>query len=158
MLLNGKQKIKILEPRKGGCHYLKVDSKEVETWKNKKRTRLICILDNRVEFRCGLNHLGDGNFFVIISNARLKKLKKKLDDEVCFEILEDPNPLGVDIPDVLLILLEQDKELKHHFDGLTDGKKRGIIHQIIRIKNVDLQVSRSIKLIQEANQPKGIRK
>jgi len=37
---------------------------------------------------------------------------------------------------------------------LTPGKKRNIIHQINRIKDIDKQIRKGIKLIQESIQPR----
>ena len=59
-----------------------------------------------------------------------------------FEIYEDPNPLGVEVPEVLDVLLVQDDQLKAIYDKLTDGKKRSLIYSINKVKNVDLQVEK----------------
>ena len=64
-----------------------------------------------------------------------------------FSVCEDPNPLGVSLPESLQVLLDQDHWLSKKFESLTDGKKRAIIHQINRIKNVDLQIQRAQELI-----------
>lgn len=114
---------------------------------NKRKTRLICTLDNQLEFRCGLNHLGDGNFFVILSGKNLKVLGKTVGDSISFQLHEDPDPLGVPMPEVLQVLLDQDESMKNKFDQLTMGKKRNIIFQIARIKDVDKQVSKALSLI-----------
>ena len=53
--------------------------------------------------------------------------------------------MGVAIPETIKVLLEQDDLLSKKFDTLKDGKKRAIIHQINRIKNVDLQIERAQK-------------
>lgn len=39
---------------------------------------MICDIDSTVNFRCGLNHLGDGDFYVIVAGKYLKKLNKSL--------------------------------------------------------------------------------
>ncbi|MFM2363487.1 MAG: hypothetical protein RLZZ316_2389, partial [Bacteroidota bacterium] len=41
----------------------------------------------------------------------------------------------------------QDKELNSKFSKLTDGKKRSIIVQTSKIKDIDKQISKAIKLI-----------
>ena len=79
---------------------------------------------------------------------------KKLGDKLHFELNEDPNPLGVDMPEILDAIIEQDEQLKDIFDSLTLGKKRNIIHQIIKIKDIDKQIQKSIKLINESTQPR----
>jgi hypothetical protein len=143
----GEQIIGQLEKRKGGYFFMKVDAEIVDTFENKRKTRFICKLDNKITFQCGLNHLGDGNFFIIISTKNLKLIGRQLGETIPFELIEDPNPLGIDLPEIIGTLLEQDIELKNKFDQLTDGKKRSIIIQISKIKDIDKQVSKTIELM-----------
>lgn len=136
-----------LEKRKGGYSYLKIEAEIVNKFKNKRDTRLLCTLDKSLTFQCGLNHLGDGNFFIIISTKTLKTIGKKPGDSIHFELTEDPNPLGIEIPKILEALLEQDEELKTLFNKMTDGKKRSVIHAISKIKDIDKQIQKSIYVI-----------
>jgi hypothetical protein len=135
-----KQKIKQLEKRKGGYFYLKIDSDIINQFRKKRATRIICTIDNVVSYRCGLNHLGDGNFYVIIAGKYLDKLGKELGEEVRFKIEEDPDQLGVEVPEVLTVFLEQDSDSKAIYDNLTDGKKRSLIYSFNKIKDIDRQV------------------
>ncbi len=148
---NGKQMIGKLEKRKGGYFFLKVDAEIVNQFEKKRHTRLICKLDNKLSFQCGLNHLGDGNFFIIISTKNLKAIERQAGENIPFELIEDPNPLGINIPETIEILLEQDEELKEKFSKLTDGKKRSILVQTSKIKDIDKQIAKTIELI---NNPK----
>jgi len=150
----GQQVIAQLEKRKGGYFYLQIPATIVNQFKNKRQTRFICTLDKKISFQCGLNHLGDGNFFIIISTKNLKASEKQPGDKINFEIREDPNPLGVEIPEVLQALLEQDVSLKTQFDGLTMGKKRSIIHAISKIKDIDKQVGNAVKLLTQGPPPR----
>ncbi|BFP39622.1 hypothetical protein FGF1_04670 [Flavobacteriaceae bacterium GF1] len=136
----GKQTIKQLEKRKGGYFYLKLDSKIINQFSRKRATRMICTIDKEVSYRCGLNHLGDGNFYIIIAGKYLKKLNKEIGNEVSYKIEEDPDQLGVEIPEVLTVFLGQDLEAKAIFDRLTDGKKRSLIYSFAKIKDIDKQV------------------
>ncbi len=147
--LKFKQKIKQLEKRKGGYYFLTVDAKTVDKLEKKRATRLICNIDKKVNFSCGLNHLGDGNYFIILATRHLKSLDKKLGDFVTFDITEDSNPLGVEIPEVLAAVITQDKGLKQIFDKLTDGKKRSLIFTITKIKDVDKQISKINSFLNE---------
>ena len=141
------QPVQQLEARKGGYFYFEIPATYVKTLTRQRKTRLICTLDQHLTYPCGLNHLGNGDYFIILSKSNLKQLNKGLGSLVELSLVEDPNPLGVEIPEVLQVLLEQDTMLKQKFVALTDGKKRGIIHQMNRIKNLDLQISRAQKLI-----------
>jgi hypothetical protein len=139
--------IELLEPRKGGYYFIRILAEMVDKFTSKKQTRLICAIDKTLTFQCGLNHLGDGNFFIILNGKNVKLLNKNVGSKVNVEIIEDPNPLGVEIPEVLLALLEQDDALKKIFDGFTMGKKRSLIHGISRIKDLDKKINTAINLI-----------
>jgi hypothetical protein len=141
-----------LEKRKGGYFYIVVSADTVNTFKNKRQTRFLCTLDKKLTFRCGLNHLGDGNFFIIISGKNLQTIGKTTGDSLFFELTEDPDPLGVPMPEVLEALLEQDEPLKALFEALSMGKKRHVIHTISRIRDLDKQVSQAMKIIHEHGQ------
>lgn len=142
-----------LEKRKGGYFFLKIDA-DIIQFKNKRHTRFLCTLEDKLNFQCGLNHLGDGNFFIILSGKNLEAVNKKLGEEIHFKLKEDPNPLGVEMPEVLEAVLEQDEELKITFESLTLGKKRNIIHSINKIKDIDKQVQKTIKLINDSTKPR----
>ena len=141
------QRIEQLEKRKGGYFYLKIDAEIINQFEKKRHTRLVCTIDNELSYSCGLNHLGDGNYFIIVASKHLKNLGKGLGDSVTFNIIEDPNPLGVEMPEVLKVLLEQDEALNTQFEKLSMGKKRSIIYTIIKIKDIDAQIAKAIEII-----------
>lgn len=147
--LHFSQNIGKLEKRKGGYFYLKITRETVESFEKKRATRLICVLENEVKIACGLNHLGDGNFFIIIAGKHMKTLGMEEGSLVSFEIYEDPNPLGVEEPETLLILVEQDPVMKTIYDRLTDGRKRSLIFATRTIKDVDKQIKAMVDFLME---------
>lgn len=157
-ILDNYNKIQVihqLEKRKGGYFYLTISADYVNQFKNKRLTRFICKLEGKLSFQCGLNHLGDGHFFIILGSKNLKEVNKQLGDKISFELSEDPNPLGVDMPEVLEAILEQDQEIKTTFETLTLGKKRNIIHSINKIKDIDKQIKRAIQIINDSTKPRS---
>ena len=144
---SGNQVLFQLDKMRGGYYYLRIDADIVNRFERKRHTRLICHLDDKISFPCGLNHLGDGNFFLIIAGKLLDQLGKKPGTTVDYRIEEDPNPLGVEVPEVLSTLLMQDQELKAVYDKISDGKKRALIFSILKIKDIDRQVEKSIDFL-----------
>jgi hypothetical protein len=134
------QRIGQLEKIKGGYFYLRIEAEIINQFERKRHTRLLCHLEKKITYQCGLNHLGDGNFFIIVAGKYLEQLGKKLGSVVNFKIEEDPNPLGVEVPEVLTVVLEQDENLKEVFNKITDGKIRALIFSILKIKDIDKQV------------------
>ena len=147
------QEVRQLEERQGGYMYLEIPADVVNSLEKGKKSRFICTVKESVSFQCGLSHLGNGNFFIILSKDRRTKAQIALGDTVPFVLQLDPNPLGAEIPESLEVLLNQDEDLKEIWDTLTDGKKRSVIHAVSRIKSIDLQISRSIEFIQQLHRP-----
>ncbi len=143
----GKQTLNQLAPSKGGYFYLVIQADLVNQLSHKRATRLLCTIDDRISLRCGLNHLGDGNFYIIIAKRHFEKLNKRLGESVEYRIQEDPDQLGVDVPEVLSVFLEQDLEARAIYEKLTDGKKRTLIYSFNRIKDIDKQVKKIIDFL-----------
>ena len=143
------QRIDQLPQNRGAYFFLTVSAGIINQFEKKRHTRLICEVDGKVTFACGLNHLGDGNFFIILSKKNMKPLGKAPGDEVQFRIYEDPNPLGVEVPEVLQVLLDQDPDAKAIYDAATDGLKRSLIYYIKDVKNVDTQVKRILETLEK---------
>ncbi|MEM8567479.1 MAG: DUF1905 domain-containing protein [Bacteroidota bacterium] len=147
MFIKQEQRLLKLAPRKGGYYYLRIDKEKVDKMPKKKATRLVITIDQCISYSCGLNHLGDGNFFIIVAGKYVKKLQKNEGDPVSFEMIEDPNPLGVPMPEVLEVLLAQDEELNRKFEKLTDGKKRSLIYFTTSVKDIDKQVQKALAFL-----------
>ncbi|MGD1893613.1 MAG: YdeI/OmpD-associated family protein [Cyclobacteriaceae bacterium] len=154
ILFEEEQVIQQLEMRKGGYFYLTIPAEFVNRLEQKRYTRFICTIEENVTFQCGLNHLGDGNFFIILGSKNLKAANKKLGNTLHFTLQKDPNPLGVAMPEVLEALLEQDDTLKAIFEKLSMGKKRHVIHSINKIKDIDKQINAAIRVIHEQTKPR----
>ncbi len=148
----GKQAIGQLEKNKGGYFYLMIEAEIVNQFEKKRHTRFLCHLDEKTCYPCGLNHLGNGHYFIIVAGKYLEQLGKKPGDLVCFKIEKDPNPLGVDIPEVLQVLLAQDEDLNETFKKITDGKKRALIYSILKTKDIDKQVKTAMGFLAKEKQ------
>lgn len=138
--------IKRLDPRKGAYHYLFVPKEVVASLPEQKKTRLICTL-NQFSFPCGLNPLGEGNFFIILGKEKMDKSKTSLGQEVQFSLMQSPHLLGIEAPEVLTVLLKQDPLAKAAYDDLTNGKKRSLIFSLQKTKNTDLQVQKILTFL-----------
>lgn len=136
----GKQVLQKLDERKGAYYYIHVPAAVVAKMPEQKRTRLLCTVDGSISYRCELNHMCDGDFFIILSTKNLKTLGKKAGDTVSFVLTRDNNPLGVEMLEVLEALLAQDEDALAAYNRLTDGKKRSLIYYVTRFKDIDKQL------------------
>ncbi|MEM6720001.1 MAG: DUF1905 domain-containing protein [Bacteroidota bacterium] len=134
--------------KRGSYYHLEISAEIVNQWEKKRATRLICTIEEHVTLRCGLNHLGNGDFYIMLAKRYIKQIGKEAGEIISFKLEEDPNPLGVEIPEVLEVFLAQDPDGQAIFDKLTDGRKRTLIFSILRIKSVDKQVESILKFLQ----------
>lgn len=107
-----------------------------------------------MSFHCGLNHLGDGHFFIIVSTKCIKELNLKLGELVPFVLEIDSDPLGMPMPEVMQVIFEQNDTIKANFDALTIGQKRSVMASIAKIKSIDLQIARVPELIYKVTLPR----
>ncbi len=145
----GQQNLTKLPFNRGGFFHIPLSAEVVQSLPEGAKTRIICQLDERVRIRCGLNPLGKGAYFILIAKRYIEALEKKEHDLISYELTVDPDPLGVDIPEVMHELLDQDPEAKKTFDQLGNPRKRTLIHRINRIKNIDLQVRHILDFLEE---------
>lgn len=139
-------------------HVVCISNDVVANFPKKHRTRVVLRINGKGDIQCGLNTHSPGIRCMMVSKAHMKNLGMMAGEKVAIEIFEDPNPLGVEIPEVLLALLDQDPIVAEVWTRLTDGRKRTICHSTKRIKNVDLQVERALEFFaaeQEKQRSKG---
>lgn len=139
--------IQKLDQRRGGYCYFPINKQLIMQYEKNSKTRFICTIDDSYTFSCGLNHLGEGNYFVMLTKDRMNNIGKSVGDSIAIQLVEDTSKLGIEIPEVLEILLEQDPRLNAKFAQFTPGKQRSIIFQMNKIKDLNKQVAKTIELI-----------
>jgi hypothetical protein len=144
--------------KRGSYYHLEITAEIVNQMEKKRATRLICTIDDHVVLRCGLNHLGNGDFYIMLAKRYIKEIGKEAGEMISYTLEEDPNPLGVEIPEVLEAYLAQDPDAATIFEKLTDGRKRTLIFSILRIKNVDKQVESILKFLQTEHEKQRAKK
>ena len=153
------QKLDIHVSKMGAYHILRIPNEIVETFTKKQKSRVRIILNQDMKISCALKPHSSGDFYVYFSKREVKKLKITAGDDISFSVLEHPHPLGVDVPEVLEIFLEQDEEAKAIYDSLTDGRKRTLVFMLIRMKDIDKQIDKIRQfLTEELMKKKGIKK
>ncbi len=141
-----KIKVKAQYRRDSGYQYLHVSGEAVKSISDGSRERVICSVPGKEEsFPCALMPDGKGNFYIMLSR-RLMKDVPPLPDLVDIQLQKDESKYGMEVPEELEVLLEQDEEFSESFHKLTPGKQRSIIHLISSPKRVETRVDRAIRI------------
>lgn len=139
-----------------GGHYIEVTPDLMTQLRAKPGTRLICSINQTITFPCGLVSLGNGSAYIILSAKRMKEAAIKLNQEVNVYLKLDLSPYGMEMPEELAVLLEEDAIGKSRFNQLTPGKQRTLMYAIMAVKNPQLRIDRAIRYIENLKkQPIG---
>lgn len=130
-----------------GMHYFEVPVDVIEKLGGKFKMRLLCTINGKLTFQGGIVALGNGNGYISINAARLKKLGLKFKDEVSVTLKKDESKYGMAMPEELKELLDQDEEGMRRFKMLPPGKQRYIIYYVGMVKSSQKRIDRAILLI-----------
>lgn len=108
--------------------------------------RVICKVNQLIEFPCALTSDGKGGYYVTLNKENRKKLKADTGDLLDVTILKDEND-GMLMPEELEELLLQDQEGNHYFKKLTPGKQRSLIHLVAKPKGTDTRLKKAIVIV-----------
>lgn len=133
--------IEQIEARMGGYTVVRVLPQHFDPLPSGRKTRILCSLNGSPPWHCGINPLGNGEGYVILSAARLKELGVHLGEFVEMRIEPDLSKYGAPVPEVVEALLEQDDLFARQFEALTPGGKRSLIFALGRIKDIDRKIA-----------------
>ncbi len=95
----------------------------------------------------GLMGKGDGRGMIIVNKQRQKEWGLNFGDEIIATIELDHSKYGVEMPEELEALLDQDREGLEAFEKITPGQQRYIIGYVDGVKSIQKRIDRAIMLI-----------
>ena len=114
--------------------------------KNLKRVKVKATFEgNELSFH-GAIQKRKGNYYMIFGKRYQKELGIFPNDYFQMQLFEDTSKYGVEMPEELDAVLLSDYEAFQIFESLSDGLKRGLIYTIIRYKNVQTRIDKSLIL------------
>ena len=110
--------------------------------------RVVCRLNDAVEFQCALMPKGDGSYFININKKLRDKLGLKLGMQVQASLRKDDSEYGLPMPEELAELLQQDEDGNALFHALTPGKQRTLLYIVGSPKTSDTRLRRAIVVVE----------
>jgi hypothetical protein len=130
-----------------GMHYLLIPARVIKKLGGTFNLRLLCTVNNKLQFQGGLVALGNGDAYISITNKRMKELGVACGDEVKLVLKEDESEYGMEVPEELNELLKQDPEGMRRFKKLSMGKRRYVIFYVSQVKSPNKRLERAVLLI-----------
>ncbi len=117
--------------------------------------RVVCLLNEKVEYQCALLPRGDGTFVITMNKKIQTKLGLKFGSNVAVSLRKDESEYGLPMPEELAELLAQDDAGNKFFHALTPGKIRTLLYIIAQPKNSDARLSRAITIMEHLKKNQG---
>ena len=117
--------------------------------------RVVCTLDGKVSYQCGLMPDGNGEFFITVNKKLRDELGVTDGDLVRVELTKDESKYGLPMPDELAEVMRQDAEGDRMFHALTPGNQRLMIRVVSAFTDVDRRIHRALTLIEHLRKNDG---
>lgn len=138
----------VLKKFDSGMHYIMPDPKTVSDLTKNNNKRVICRLNDTLEFHCAFMPKKEGGHYINIGSTICKKLHIKEGSLVSATFKKDTTEYQFDMPEVFTEVLNTDPEAKNIFHALSEGNQRGLIYLVNQVKSVDKKIERSLKIVE----------
>ena len=106
---------------------------------------------NTVEFHAALQKDASGIFRITCNQKLQKALGVFRNDYFILRLKGDHSKYGVDMPEELEAVLDSDPKAFKIFEDFTAGKKRSIIYSILRYRQSQTRIDKSLLLCENLN-------
>jgi len=119
---------------------------EVSEPLRKAGVRRLLVKVNGYELKRGLQGSKEFGSHLVVGLGLLQEAGVGPEETIQVEIVPDPNPEQIDVPDELLIALEQDEEANSRWKSMTLGKRRGLAYHVSTAKQENTRIKRVLDI------------
>jgi len=112
----------------------------------KAGVKRLLVTINGYEIKRGLQGSREFGGHIVVGKQLLDEAGVSVEDKVHIELEADPNPEQIDVPDELLIALEQDEEANSRWESMTLGKRRGLAYHVSSAKREETRIKRALDI------------
>jgi hypothetical protein len=135
-------------------HHIKVDGSVVSKFSESNDRRVIVLLNGILEKPCAIMPHPE-SYYIIINQDERRKLRIALGDMIEVQMQKDRSEYGMPLPEEFEVVMENDPSGKAYFHELTPGKQRSLIYLVLKVKNTDSRISKSLAIFHHLNEVRG---
>lgn len=136
-------------------YHIKVPAAVARVFLSEGSRRVICRLNERLEFQCAVMPNGEEEFFILLNKKIRDTLQLKLGGMVGVNLRKDESEYGLPMPEEFKALLESDTEGNQVFHALTPGKQRTLLHIVGSTKSADLRIAKGLVILDHLKSNEG---
>lgn len=130
-----------------GAHFAVPDI-IAKTFAESNDRRVVCTLNESVEYQCALLPRGDGSYLIAVNKKLRDQLALKAGSTVRVALRKDESEYGLPMPEEFAEVLAQDPEGNRLFHALTPGKLRTLLYIVGHVKNSDARINRALIIVE----------
>lgn len=136
----------LLQKFDSGMHYILLDQNTTATLTNNGNNRVLCRMNNQLEFHCAVMPKKEGGHFINVGSIICKKLGIQEGSKVTASFTVDDTPYQFEMPIELEEVLNTDEQANKLFHGLTSGNQRSLIYLVTQVKSSEKRIERALKI------------
>lgn len=109
--------------------------------------RIVCTINGEETIQAALMPNKLRGYFIMTNKRLVTKLRLQVGEKVTLKIEKDTSEYGLDMPDELRELLNQDDEGSKFFHALTPGKQRSLIYIVAKVKNTNSRLNKALAIV-----------
>lgn len=142
------------EDRRVYNYYAHVPRSLADPFIEGQNRRIKCLIEGEIEIQSSLMPYPDG-YFILINQQIISKLGLTVGDQFSIILEKDTSEYGMEMPEELQALLDQDKQANEYFHSLTPGKQRNLIYIVNQVKNSDSRLTKAFAIIDHLKEVNG---
>jgi len=135
-------------------HHLPVPNEIALSFIKGDNKRIICTLNNVRKWHAALMKAQE-YWFILVNKTTMEKLGLTENVEVKVELEKDHSTYGLEMPDELQVLFEQDEDAYSYFKNLTMGKQRSLIYIVGKYKSSDSRLRKALAIAHHLKEVQG---
>ncbi len=107
--------------------------------------RVICVINEEYKMHCALMP-SDAYWYIIFSKNIRTQMNLKNGNVIHVQIEKDVSEYGMEMPDELQEVFNQEPEAFDFFKELSPGKQRNLIYIVNKVKNTDSRLRKALAI------------
>lgn len=136
-------------------HHIVVPNSIAQKFIDGTHRRVICTVNNQEIVRSGLI-ASESGWFVLVNKEIRTKLGIEEGDKIHISIEKDTSEYGIDVPEELQVMLDQDVEAKKYFNDLSKSRQRSLIYIVAKVKNTESRINKALAIVHHLKEFRGI--
>ncbi len=153
MTLEFTSKLETFDGNLWGYHF-HVPDEIAEKFIEGNNRRVITTVNQSIELRSALMGSKTG-WFIMMNKPTVTKHQLHVGVELQVRLEKDSSKYGMEMPEELLVLLDQDEEGDKLFHELTPGKQRSLIYIVSKVKNTNSRLNKALAIVHHLKEVQG---